>query len=429
MELASISDYFEAECYDVFNCDIHEYIANGFIVHNSGGLCSFCLAEGTPVTVRGAEVAIETLEEYTYPGALDEREFDTPWGLQVPDGVQYTGEKDTVEITTVSGRKLICTREHEILTHREGKVLKVPAGELVPDKDVVILTSNVTKHKPGRDSGQKDFLYPEMTGSRAQQKEVKTQLESVASEAKRQGKNSEQAVMEHEKERGKVESEQKDWLMKLRRANAYDEKITSITPAGVRKVYDVWNIERGHVFYANGFIVGNCSTGETEVVMADGSTKVITDVQVGEQVRMTSGKPAPVVARQERDVDEEIVLWQTERLRRPVRTTKNHKFPALRKDAYNPEATWDQVDDIPIGELSEGDYLIGPESTPEAPTFVRITQYQLQPYKGKVYNLEVGDDEHTYRIGYTEPPAEVQELLASLENPALAGEVLNLLVD
>jgi len=275
LELYEISEYFEADCYDIEKCDISEYIVNGLIVHNSGGLCSFCLAEGTPVTVRGKEVPVESLEDFTWDGDPDDREMDTPYGLQVPDGVQFTGDRECIKITTSSGRSLVCTLDHEILTHRDGKVLKVKAGELVADKDVMLSTSHVTQHKPGRDSGQRDFLYPAMTGSREQQRDHKKVLEKVSAAATKAKENAEQAVMEFSDNLDKEQKVQQEWLMKLRKANVYDEKITSIENVGIKKVYDVWNIPRGHVFYANGFVVGNCHEAHTQGRWRERSLDVI----------------------------------------------------------------------------------------------------------------------------------------------------------
>lgn len=430
-ELHSIGPETEELVYDVLNSEVHEYIANGFHVHNSGclsgGLCSFCLAAGTLVSLKGVQVPIESLEDFEFEGDPDEREFDTPWGLQVPKGVQYVGDKECLKLTTKGGTSLVCTPEHQLLTHKQGKVELVQAKDFVPNKDKLILISTITGKKPTRDDGSRDFLYPEMIGSRRQQKSARQEEEKIATAAKAAGQNAEQAVLEHTDTKKKETQEQQQWLMKLRKANAYDDLVVSVEPAGVHKVYDVWDIPRGHVFYANGIVVSNCSTGETEIVVADGSTRVITQVEIGDLVYTSNGSVAPVTGRYERDIDEEIILWQTERLQHPVRTTKNHKFPAVKAANYKINPTWEDIEEIPLGDLAEGDYLIGPESTPETPVLVKILKYQPVHYRGKVYNIEVGHNEHSYRIGYTDPPAEVKEILADLEDESLKAEVIALL--
>jgi hypothetical protein len=281
-DLYEISDPYEVDCYDIKNCDVHEYIANGLITHNSGGLCSFCLAEGTLITVKNPDpkatstiqVPIEKLEDTDYQGDIDERYFDTPYGLQRPDGVGYTGEKECIEIKTSLGHTLTGTLDHEVLIHRQGKVQKIQIGDLVVG-DKMILISTITKDKVSRDSGRRDFLYPEMQGSRSHQKRQSLERDAIAKAAKARGENAETAVLDAIDQQKQTDAEQKEWLMKVRKANGYEDTITELNRVGLRKVYDVWNIPKGHVFYANGFVVGNCHEAHTQGRWRERSLDVI----------------------------------------------------------------------------------------------------------------------------------------------------------
>lgn len=58
--------------------------------------------------------------------------------------------------------------------------------------------------------------------------------------------------------------EQADWFRALRRIQAYTDPIVSIEPDGEEEVFDVWNIEKGHVFFANGMVVSNCHEASTQ---------------------------------------------------------------------------------------------------------------------------------------------------------------------
>lgn len=258
LELAEIGEESEVETYDVVDVDNHEYIANGIITHNSGGLCSFCLDEDTMVTIKGKQVKLGSLDDITFEGDPDELEFDTPYGLQVPDGIRFTGEAECITLTTARGHKLTCTPDHKIFTHRSGKIVTVKASELIPEKDVAILIQPITKDEIVRDSNARDFLYPAMAGSKEAEASKKVKIAGLV---KTMGQEDEQQAIKNVENELK---EVKEWLRVLRRSSAYADPIVKIEKAGVRKVYDVWNIPRGHAFYANGWLVSNCHEAHTQ---------------------------------------------------------------------------------------------------------------------------------------------------------------------
>ena len=45
---------------------------------------------------------------------------------------------DIIEIQTISGRKIKCTKDHPILTRRDGEYVMVDAGELTPDDQIIV---------------------------------------------------------------------------------------------------------------------------------------------------------------------------------------------------------------------------------------------------------------------------------------------------
>jgi hypothetical protein len=404
LELEEIGPEYEDDVYDVYKCEISEFIANGMITHNSGGLCSFCLAEGTLVTCKGAQVKIESLEDNTCEDP-DNRELDTPWGLQAPTGVVATGEKECLKITTQRGHTLILTPEHQVLTWRDRKIQLVEARTLVPGRDVAVLIASVTKDIVTKESGVRDFLYPPELRPKAQENKAKI--------AKNKIEDGGVATI--------LTDEQKAWYTRLRKAHAYSDIIKSVEPAGVHRVYDVWEVPKGHVFYANGFVVSNCHTPETPIVMANGQVKPISEIEPGNAVLTARAEIRPVVRRYEREIDEEVVSWQIEGMNEPVRSTKNHKLPAIKKGqepAHFP-LTWADFTDTPIGELGLGDWVVGPASTLEKPELVPLTRYETEHYKGTVFNLEISahatEEEHSYRVGRTEIPEEVQALWQELQ--------------
>lgn len=229
--LKHISEYTEEECYDVVNVDeYNEYIANALITHNSGGLCSFCVAKGTKVAA--AEHILINIEDLN-----DTEEIESPYGPQVPEGIICQGDKECITITTKRGHNLTCTLDHKIMTYISNKIGMTPAGELRVGQHVQI-SQYATKEDPKQVRPLRDFLFPEP----------------------KRGEPLPEGVLVFD-DRPKEEQE----LMKhLRKAGAFLDEIISIEPAGVQEIWDVWDVPKGHMFYANGFIVSNCHEAHTQ---------------------------------------------------------------------------------------------------------------------------------------------------------------------
>ena len=160
--LVSKSEPYDAEVYDIQNCDNHEYIANGLVTHNSGGLCSFCLSEDTLVAAKDFhKVPIKSLLDcIPGTGANDsgDLELETPYGQQVPQGVIPMGKKPCIEIKTKRGHSLKATLDHKILTLKEGKIVMQEVGSLSVGSKV-ILTQKMTGDEVDR--LERDFLFPD----------------------------------------------------------------------------------------------------------------------------------------------------------------------------------------------------------------------------------------------------------------------------
>jgi hypothetical protein len=236
---------YEAECYDIQNVENHEYIANGMVTHNSGGLCSFCLAEGTNVAARDFyQVPIEKLHGVTFGAGANEGgeiELETPYGQQVPEGVIPQGKKKCVTLTTKRGFSITGTPEHRIMAFKDGLIKLTELSSLVPG-DIAILTQKVTKGMPQQgtvDKTEKNFLFPEgpKRGEKATEKNLAFD---------------------------DMSPEQQEWIRVLRKAMAYGDAVVSVEDAGEKNIWDVWDVPEGHVYYANGFIVSNCHEAHTQ---------------------------------------------------------------------------------------------------------------------------------------------------------------------
>jgi intein/homing endonuclease len=223
--LKSVSDYTEVDCYDVVNVDeYNEYIANGIVTHNSGGLCSFCVAKGTKVSAQ--DYALVNIEDLS-----DDQEIETPYGPQVPEGIICQGEAPCITIKTKRGHTLTCTLDHKIMTYINNVIGMTQAGDLKVGQHVQI-SQYATKEDAKQVRPLRDFLFPEP----------------------KRGEPLPPGVLPFD-ERPKEEQE----LMKyLRKAGAFLDEIVSIEDAGKQEVWDIWDVAKGHMFYANGFIVSNC---------------------------------------------------------------------------------------------------------------------------------------------------------------------------
>jgi len=397
----------------------------------SSGSCSFCLDEDTPISINGELIPIKQTYDLEYEGDIDARLLDTPSGQKPCKGIAPTGKKECITLTTGDGRTLTLTPDHKMLTVRDGLVVCIEAGHLKPGTDTLILTSNITKYTPPRDSGARDFLYPPPAGSRESNAKL-----AAAQDTARQASQATQATQADTEGAVRtltdnLEKQAKDQgalLTRLRKFNAYAVTLTASEPAGLRETADVWSVTNS-MFVANGFITHNCHTDDTRIVLADGTTKPINEVQPGHLIVTAAGYVRPVVHTWKREVtNEPVVTWQTKDLNKPITSTADHRFTIIPASAPdNPK--WEHTLERAIGDLEPGDALIGGDSTPLAPTRAPLTVHTKHTYTGTVYNLEVSPGDHdidpnTYRLGNPqqprELPTEVRALSEALE--ALSDE-------
>lgn len=64
---------------------------------------------------------------------------DTGLGENYTLGLEARGEKPIVKLYLEDGRSLRCTPDHQIYVEREGRIVKVPAGELKEDEDKIVM--------------------------------------------------------------------------------------------------------------------------------------------------------------------------------------------------------------------------------------------------------------------------------------------------
>ncbi|WP_259460478.1 Hint domain-containing protein, partial [Propionibacterium australiense] len=128
---------------------------------------------------------------------------------------------------------------------------------------------------------------------------------------------------------------------------------------------------------------GNCFVADTPVLMADGTSKPIQDVQAGDEV---VAYDPDTDTTQPRTVTRTFVHEQVETLvvrledGGTVETTAGHPF--LTRDRG-----W-----TPAGHLRPGDLLHGPDDT-----WATVTSVNATGHTRTVYNLEI-DDLHTYHV-------------------------------
>lgn len=193
------------------------------------------LAMGTRISCRSMEqVEIEKLVQTEKP--LEEIELDTPYGLQIPSGVVETGRKPCIMLTTLLGHTLKLTPDHHILGYKNQLITKVAARDIQPNQDIAVLIQAVTGDSIAKQDGRRDFLYPPALREKARANKAKM------------------ASGQHLK-KADITKDQTEWFRVLRRQNAYSDVIAKVEEAGELQTYDVWHVEKGHVFYANGFVV------------------------------------------------------------------------------------------------------------------------------------------------------------------------------
>ena len=166
----------------------------------------------------------------------------------------------------------------------------------------------------------------------------------------------------------------------LKRVDGSMYEIKSIEP--VQKRVTVYNLEvdQTHTYYAEKTLVhnkgGGCFIGDTQILMANGTTKSIRDIEVGDMVSSYDEETKQVVASEVLKLlihDPEIYWIVNGR----IKVTPNHSFYMNGK--------WKQ-----IGDTQLGDHMLTIDGKPEP-----ITSFELITTKEPIYNLEIKKT-HTY---------------------------------
>ena len=178
-------------------------------------------------------------------------------------------------------------------------------------------------------------------------------------------------------------------------------------------VYDlrVDNETGVHKFLANFVVVSNCEywmsneariaiaidfycfTPDMQVMMADGTSKPICDINDGDEVIRGDGNPGKVLRAMSRDASEEILTISADGID-PIECTLGHKL--LR-------STEETVEWVQAQEIREGDSLLSPTSIVDGNDdrggYVerRVIGIASKHYSGPVYDLEI-EDEHSYTV-------------------------------
>jgi len=121
-----------------------------------------------------------------------------------------------------------------------------------------------------------------------------------------------------------------------------------------------------------------CFVPDTLISMGDGSEKKIKQVEIGEEVFTHLNQIKKVIKIYERDIDENILKIKTENCKQPLLITKNHPVFA--------SINGDEFEFINAGELKNNYYVLNNNKND------LISQIEEIHYVGKVYNLEIEDD-------------------------------------
>jgi hypothetical protein len=139
----------------------------------------------------------------------------------------------------------------------------------------------------------------------------------------------------------------------------------------------------------------NCLVPGTSILMADGSRKAIEDVIVGDEVITHKGRAKRVKEVFKHENNSEIYHITTDDTKLSV--TSEHPLYSV---VNGKELSWNKTEDI-----SSGDFLTSLSSCSDLLddnilckndyTLHRVTNVEVEPYQGFVYNFEVEDD-HSY---------------------------------
>ena len=101
----------EQVVYDIEVEDVHEYVANGVVTHNTGRLS--CLSGDTVIPTTLGDIPIEELSLYE-----DGNEVFIDHKTSAPFHTLYMGEKECVQLNLKNNRNIVCTLDHKFLNSK-----------------------------------------------------------------------------------------------------------------------------------------------------------------------------------------------------------------------------------------------------------------------------------------------------------------------
>ena len=134
----------EQVVYDIEVEDVHEYVANGVVTHNTGRLS--CITGDTLIPTTLGDIPIEELSLYE-----DGNEVFIDHKTTAPFHTLYMGEKECVQLNLKNNKNIICTLDHKFLNSKaewvEVKDLKV-GDTLLSVQNNELTTTSITNIIP-----------------------------------------------------------------------------------------------------------------------------------------------------------------------------------------------------------------------------------------------------------------------------------------
>lgn len=134
----------EQVVYDIEVEDVHEYVANGVVTHNTGRLS--CLSGDTVIPTTLGDIPIEELSLYE-----DGNEVFIDHKTTAPFHTLYMGEKECVQLNLKNNRNIVCTLDHKFLNSKTEwvEVKDLMVGDiLLSVQNNVLTTTSITNIIP-----------------------------------------------------------------------------------------------------------------------------------------------------------------------------------------------------------------------------------------------------------------------------------------
>ena len=134
----------EQVVYDIEVEDVHEYVANGVVTHNTGRLS--CLSGDTVIPTTLGDIPIEELSLYE-----DGNEVFIDHKTTAPFHTLYMGEKECVQLNLKNNKNIVCTLDHKFLNSKTEwvEVKDLMVGDiLLSVQNNVLTTTSITNIIP-----------------------------------------------------------------------------------------------------------------------------------------------------------------------------------------------------------------------------------------------------------------------------------------